>query len=324
MRSFLFAVVVLAAALTVRLRAEADDSLDKSLDRATAALQAGEADKAQELLNSLPASAGVHNLKCRVQYALEHFDAAVNECEQATSADGQNSDYHMWLARALGEKAERASFMSAFSLAKKVCAEFETAVRLDGRNAPALADLGEFYSTAPSIVGGGMDKATRVAAQLDGVDVVRAHELRARIAEAQKDYANAEREFKTAITSSQHPALQWMSLASYYRRRQQWTALDSAIDSGNKAAQHDARAAVGYFNGSSVLTRANRNRMLAAKMLEDYLASSSLSEDAPAFVAYTRLASIKNQMGDRAGAQEARAKALALAHDYKPAQALTF
>lgn len=320
MKRSLFVPVLLAATLTLGTRAGGEDLLAK----AGAALQAGEADEAGALLNSLPASANVQNLKCRLQFSLEHFDAAVSECEQAVNAESQNSDYHMWLGRALGEKAERASFLSAFSLAKRVCAEFEAAVRLDARNAPALADLGEFYSSAPGIVGGGLDKASRVAGQLDSIDVARAHELRGRIAEAQKDYGTAEREFKQAILVSQHPAFQWMTLASYYRRRAQWKDLDTAIDGGLKAAQRDRRAGVALYNGASVLSRENRNLSLSAKMLEDYLASSSLTEEAPAFVAYTRLARIKNQLGDKAGARQERAKALALAHDFKPAQDLKF
>ena len=44
----------------------------------------------------------------------------MNECEQAVQLDGTNSDYHMWLGRALGEKASRASFLTAFSLGKRV------------------------------------------------------------------------------------------------------------------------------------------------------------------------------------------------------------
>ncbi len=318
MRRSLLAPGLLAAALALGMSAGADDSLAK----ANAALEAGNADAALSLLNSLPATAEVHNLECRVQFALEHFDAAANECQAAVNASSENSDYHMWLGRALGEKASRASFLSAFSLAKRVCAEFEAAVKLDGRNAAALADLGEFYASAPGIVGGGNDKAARVATQLDAVDQARAHELRGRIAEGQKDYGAAERAFRQAVSASQHPAFQWMTLASYYRRRARWTDLDAAIDSGLKAAQHDRRAGVALFNGASVLSRANRNLSLSAKMLEEYLAGSSLTEEAPAFVAYTRLAQIRVQLGDKAGAQEARAKALALAHDYKPAQDL--
>jgi tetratricopeptide (TPR) repeat protein len=316
-----FMAGLLATALATGALAQ---SPSDGLAKANASLQAGEADQAIALLNSLPQSGETHNFMCRVQLTLEHWDKAISECQQAVNMDGQNSANHMWLGRAFGEKADRASFMTAFSLAKKVCSEFETAARLDPRNADGLADLGEFYSEAPGIVGGGTDKAEKVATQLDGVDQVRAHELRARIAEAKKDYATAEGELKQALASSQHPAFQWISLASFYRRRQQWDQLDSAIANGDEAAQRDKRAGVALFDGSSVLNKADRNVQLSAKMLEDYLASSSLTEEAPAFVAHTRLARIKNQLGDKASAQKERAAALALAHDYKPALDLKF
>jgi tetratricopeptide (TPR) repeat protein len=310
-------------ALVAAMCADAQTETDP-LARANVYLQSGEADKALELLSSLPQSGTVRNLRCRVQYGLEHWDAAVDECEQALATESQNSDYHMWLGRALGEKAERASFMTAFSLAKKVCAEFETAARLNPRNAEALADLGEFYSSAPGVVGGGDDKAERVATELESVDQARAHELRGRIAESRKDYGAAEHEFRQAIATSQHPAFQWMTLASYFRRRQQWSDLDAAVESGLNAVQRDKRAGVALFNGSSVLSRAARNLPLSAKMLEDYLAGTSLTEEGPAFVAHTRLARLKYQLGDTAAALHERTQALELAHDYQPALDLKF
>jgi tetratricopeptide (TPR) repeat protein len=311
----------LAAALAAGVYAHAATD---SLAQANAALQAGEADKALQLLSSLSPKAEVHNLTCRVQYALEHWDAAARECEEAVNLDGQSSEYHMWLGRALGEKADRASFMSAYSLAKRVRTEFETAVRLNPQNDEALADLGEFYSSAPGVVGGGADKAEGVAAQLDKVDPSRAHELRARISEAHKDYGTAEHEFKQAIAVSRHPAFQWMTLASFYRRREQLSEMDNAVANGVKAAQRDMHAGVALFNGASVFIRAGRNPSQSARMLEDYLAGSSMTEEAPAFVARTRLARLKAQLGDTSGASHERSLALGLAHDYKPAQDLKF
>lgn len=311
----------LAAAMAIAAYGQAPQ---EPLAQANAALQAGEADRALGLLSSLPPSAESHNLTCRVQLTLEHWDAAAGECEQAVRWDGQNSNYHMWLGRALGEKADRASFLSAYSLAKRVRAEFETSVRLNPRNAEALADLGEFYSSAPGIVGGGDDKAAGVAAQLDKVDAARAHELRGRIAEEHKDYTAAEREFRQAITASEHPAFQWMNLASFYRRRARWTDMEVAVQSGVKAAQHDRHSGVALFDGASLLMNAKRNLELAVKMMESYLAGSSKTDEAPAFVALTRLARLKAQLGDVAGAQRERAAALALAHDYRPAQDLKF
>ena len=319
---------VLAVAVTASVFAEAParSSQDASgkgvLARANAALQAGEADQALALLHSLPSpgEAEAHNLECRVLYTLEQWNRAVSECEQAVKMDGGNSDYHLWLARALGEKASRASFLSAYSLAKQVRSEFEKAAQLNPRSPEALSDLGEFYYSAPGAVGGGTDKAERVAVQLDRVDAARAHELRAHIAEERKDYGTAEREFKQSLAVSAHPAFEWMSLASFYRRRERLPELESAVQSGVNAVQRDRRSSAALYDGAAVLTSANRNSVLAAKMLEDYLASPAKTEAAPAFVAHTRLARLKDQLGDREAAQRERAAALALAHDYRPAQ----
>ncbi|HEX3891707.1 MAG TPA: hypothetical protein VHW46_03965 [Terracidiphilus sp.] len=309
-------VLLLSTASVFAVHAE---SSSEPLAAVNAALQSGAADKALSLLNSVPSSAESHNLRCRVLYTLEHWDAAANECEQAVRMDGGNSDDHLWLGRALGEKAARASFLSAFSEAKRTREEFEEAVRLGPQNVDALADMGEFYTSAPSIVGGGQDKANGVVAQLDRIDPARAHELRGRIAESNKDYDDAEREFKRAVELGKHPAFQWMTLGSYYRRRERGADAEAAVLNGVKAAQRDRIASVALFNGASVLTRANRNPVLAAKMLEDYLSGPGMTEEAPAFVAHTRLAQVLAGMGDKDGARKQRDAAIALAHDYKPA-----
>jgi len=286
---------------------------------AKAALQAGEADKALALLDQPGGKAEAYNLRCRVEYSLEQWDRAINDCTQAVKLDGQNSVDHLWLGRALGEKASRASFLSAYSLAKRVRGEFEEAVRLNPRNAEALTDLGEFYYSAPEVVGGGTAKAEGVAAQLDQIDPARAHELRGHIAEQRKDYGTAERELKQAIATSPHPAFQWMTLASFYRHRARWTEMESAIRTGQSAAERDKHASVALYDGASLLTKTNRDPARAAKMLEDYLASNAKTEEAPAFVAHTSLARLKAQLADSAGASRERAAALALAHEYKPA-----
>ncbi len=320
MRKKLYAGL-LAAVAAIALSAQAAPD---SLTEANAALQVGEADKALSLLDSLPSSAETHNLRCRVLFSLEHWDAAVNQCEQAVTMEPQNSDYHMWLGRALGEKAGRASFMSAFSLAGHVRTEFEQAVRLDPGNAPALADLGEFYYNAPGIVGGGTDKAEGIAAQLEKVDPARAYELRGRIAEKRHDYATAEQDLKRAIAVSEHPAFQWMILASFYSRHNRWDDLDAALQSGLNAAEKDRSANVALFNAASMLNRCNRNLPLAAKLLGEYLAGSPKTEEAPAFVAHARLARIDAQLGDIPAAQRERDAALELARDYQPGRDLKF
>jgi predicted Zn-dependent protease len=293
------------------------------LTQANAALQAGEADKALDLLRSETPqgaeAADARNLECRVRYSLEQWDAAAAMCEQAVHLDGKSAEFHLWLGRALGEKADRASFVTAYSLAKRVRDEFEQSVELNPRDADALADLGEFYRQAPQFLGGGIDKAEGVAGKLDSVDAARAHELRGHIAAGRKDYDSAEREYKQAISTAAHPAVEWITLASFYRDRQRPDDMDSAIHSAVAAVHRDLHAGIALYDGALVLARAHRDLELAATMLQDYLASPAKTEEAPAFAAHVRLARVKQQLGDHAAASRERAAALALAHDYKPA-----
>jgi tetratricopeptide (TPR) repeat protein len=316
---------VLQVALLCALVACASAEVPKDgLAQAGAALQAGEADRALSILNSLSSTAESHNLRCRVYFTLERWDEAANECDQAVRLDGQSARNHLWLGRALGEKADNASFLSAYNLAKRARSEFEQAVNLDPHDGEALTDLGEFYSSAPGVVGGGNDKAQGLLPALQSVDKARAHILLGRIAESRKDYGTAEREFKQAAATSDHPAFAWMTLASFYRKHEHWEEMEQTVEVGYRAAQHDRRAGVALYNGASVLARSKRNTALAVKMLEEYLAEYPKSEEGPAFVAYTRLARLRAEQGDKNGAWQARTAALNLAHDYKPALGLTF
>jgi tetratricopeptide (TPR) repeat protein len=296
-----------------------------ALAQANSDLQAGEADKAIALLAALPSTgagaAEAQNLLCRVRFTLEQWSQAATECQQAVTLDEQNSDYHMWLGRVLGQQASHASFLSALGIAKHSLSEMQTAAKLNPQNGPALSDLGDYYAQAPGMAGGGIDKAQAVASQLDKVDPARAAQLRGDIALQQKDYATAESAYRQAATVAKEPADYWTVLANFYRSRQQWSDLDAAIQNCVAAAAKDKKSGVGLYDGAGVLISAKRNPSLAAQMLENYLSSSPLSEQAPAFIAHIRLSRLKQQLGDAAGAKSELAIAAQMVHEFNPAQA---
>lgn len=316
-RNFRIAALILALCTWSHAYADVPPS-SLTLDAVRADLNNGRADHGLQTLSQVltqqPKNAEAHNLRCRILLQERRWDDAVASCKAAVAIAPDNSNYNLWLARAMGEKADRVSFITAFRMARQIHQEFETAARLDPGNVPALSDLGEFYIDAPAIVGGGVDKAERVAQQLEAIAPESAHYLRSRIAESNKDYALAEQEHKAAIAAARQPADAWMDLASFYRRRQQWDDMTQAVRSGAAA---DPRASAALVDGASVLIRSGRDLAFARQLLERYLASPNKSEDAPAFRVHAQLGQLLTQLGESQAAQQQLAEAQDLAKDYQ-------
>src|ERR1700730_4599978 len=171
MKSPRMARAALFLALSLPARVAADSPQDM--------LAAGRVDDAIQTLKPQishpPTDAEANNLLCRAYFMLEEWDHGISACERAVNLAPQNSLYHLWLGRTYGEKADRAGFMSAAGLAKKVRSKFERAVELDPKSWEARTDLAEFYLEAPAIVGGGKDKESDQADVLASLNPAMAH-----------------------------------------------------------------------------------------------------------------------------------------------------
>src|SRR6059036_1883491 len=221
--SFLIAAIFAASAAI----AGADEA-------APALLASGRVDEAVAALhgqiNSSPNDAVAHNLLCRAYFTLGQWDRGISACEKAVALAPDNGQYHLWLGRIYGEKADKASFLTAAGLAGKVRTEFETAVKLTPNNVDARSDLAEFYLEAPGIVGGGRDKAAQQADSLLALDPARAHWVNARMAEKRKDFTAAEREYRGAIDASHGSASAWLNLGLFYRHRNRLDEMEQALN----------------------------------------------------------------------------------------------
>ena len=96
-------------------------------------------------------------------------------------------------------------------------------------NAEALSDLGDYYTEAPAIVGGGKDKAEGIAGKLDNVDRARAEELRGRIAASNKYTAAAEQHFRQAIAGAPPSGHLLDGSASFYQKQNDLLRMQEAI-----------------------------------------------------------------------------------------------
>jgi tetratricopeptide (TPR) repeat protein len=261
------------------------------------------------------------NLLSRAYYAIEQWDSAVKNGERAVGLSPDNSLYHLWLGREYGEKASAANPLSAASLARKTKSEFELAVRLDPANVQAHADLAEYYTDAPSIMGGGTDKARDQATQVAKYDQATAHWILAIIAEKDKRFSDAESELRQAIKVAKNPAQYWMNLASLYRRRSRFDDMQTAI---SQAIAQPSKSAEVYYNAASELFQSGRDFSGAVQYSKQYLASNAMVEDAPAFRAHFLLGQIYEKMGNKSDAVAEYKASLALASGFVPAtKALT-
>jgi tetratricopeptide (TPR) repeat protein len=256
------------------------------------------------------------NLLSRAYYAIERWDNAIANGEKAVNLAQSNSMYHLWLGREYGGKAANVNALSAASYAKKTKAEFEQAVQLDPTNLQARSDLAEYYTEAPSIMGGGVDKARVQAAEVAKFNEIASHWMLADIAAKEKNYTEAEAQLQKAVASSRNPARYWMSIASLDRRRSRFDDMQKAIE---QAVSQPMKAPETYYNAASELFQAGKNLPDAVQYLTKYLNSGSMVEDAPVFRAHYLLGQIYEKMGDKTEAAAEYKASLALASGFAPA-----
>ena len=256
------------------------------------------------------------NLLSRAYYAIEQFDNAIAAGEKAVSLTPDNSMVHLWLGREYGEKAASVNPLSAASFARKTKNEFEQAVKLDPANVQAHADLAEYYADAPSIMGGGLDKARDQAAQVARYDEATSHWILALVAGKEKNYTEAESQLQQAIKVAKDPAQYWMNLASFYGHHSRPDDMQKAI---SQALAQPNKSAEVYYNAASELFRSGKDFASAVQYLKKYLNSGAMVEDAPAFRAHYLLGQIYEKMGNKPDAAAEYKASLALASGFSPA-----
>lgn len=283
-------------------------------------LRAGKADEALRTFNALaaknPNDAQVYNLLCRVYYQLELWDNSVRMAEKSVALKPGNSEYHQWLGRAMGRKAEVANPFAAFGLARKVKVEFERAVQLDPMNLSARTDLSEFYLEAPAFLGGDKNKARQQADFVAKHDLALASYINARVEEKQGS-GKAEAEYKRAVTASQNPSRYWVELAHYYRRAGRVSDMETAITQSLATAREGEPT---EFDVASLLLHAGKNFSGALQMLRRYVSQEDPSEDGPAFQAHYLIGILLEKQGQRQEAAAAFKASLGMASQYKPAR----
>jgi tetratricopeptide (TPR) repeat protein len=295
---------------------------ESPLEKAKAAFEKGEYPQAIEILKSAaagePNNADLYVLLARAYLELNQYDAAVNSAEKAVAINPKNSEYHRWLGEAYGAKADHASMLSAYSLARKTQKEFDAAVQLDARNFDAQQDLIEYDCTAPGMVGGGEEKAQPLIEKLMAMDAAEGHYATGVCRAQKKNYDAADAEFTKALEGKPKTAKRVYDIGDYYLRRKNGEKLLVVAGIGEEIAPRDAR---GKFYRGVALILQNEKPAEAEKLLREYLELAPMNSEYPRpWVAHYWLGRLQENRKNPAAARGEYQAALKLNGKYKPAQ----
>src|SRR5215467_1801893 len=174
----------------------------------------------------------------RSYYEARDYDLAVMYGEQTIKSSPQNAEYHRWLGRAYGAKAEQSH---SFFLASKVKKAFEMAVTLDPLNIDARRDLMEYLVEAPWIVGGDKDKAKQQIEFINKLDPVEGRLAQAAFFSAEKKWKEAQIEYLAALDQRPGKIDAYMEAADFFSDRKDADHLQHALDGAARLGVHDPR-----------------------------------------------------------------------------------
>lgn len=243
---------------------------------------AGHYNHAVDALNSAiaksPNDASLHLLLGESYYQLREFPRAVTILERAVQLAPKESEYHDWLGRSYGRKAEGSLFLSAMSWARKTHREFEIAVELNPRNFEAQRDLIRYEINAPSVVGGGDDKALKHIEELEKIDPIQGQLARGELFATKRRMAEADAVFAEILESGTDRAGVYFEVSDYYRDRPNAEKMEEAVDKAEHIDGDDRR--LKFYKGVLLVMEA-RSPVEAEILLKSYLATVPDNSDLP-------------------------------------------
>jgi Flp pilus assembly protein TadD len=220
--------------------------------------------------------AAEHALIGQNYFMLGDAKRATDFFQKAVAAEPSNSAYYHWLGRAYGRRAEISNPFSALGYASKARQNFEKAVDLDPTNSEAVNDLFEFYLEAPGFLGGGLDKALKVADRIGELNAAEGNYARALIEEKRNEYSSAEKHLRRAMELAPQQVGRVIDLAKFLSKRGRFEESDQTFVAAEKLAPDAPKL---LYARAATYIEAGRNIDTARQLLEKYLAASLTPND---------------------------------------------
>jgi tetratricopeptide (TPR) repeat protein len=240
------------------------------------------ADALQAAIAQNPKDPSLYYWLGRCYYEVRDFKRSIASWERAVELDAGRSDYHDWLGRAYGRKADEESHSNmagALSLAHKTRHEFEAAVQLDLSNVNAQRDLISFKASAPPSLGGGETQTLEQIHALSAVDPVEGTLALADFYAGRKKFDQADEEYQKVLKSAAAKINAYLEAADYYGDRADAEHFHQAVEAVVKIAPSDRR--LSYYRGVSLVLE-RKDPAAAENNLRTYIATVPDNSEVPA------------------------------------------
>ncbi len=177
---------------------------------------------ALSLTKSDPKNADAWVLLTRAQLTGGKLPAAIDSAKRAVDLDPNNSRAHFWLGNAYGSNALASGMLTQMRMATKARDAFEKAVALDPNNLEARQSLVEFYTRAPRVIGGGIDKARAQATEIAKRDAYAGHLARGTVAAAEEKVDESVKEYQAAIRLKPDSIDARLAIGLVYQQAKRW------------------------------------------------------------------------------------------------------
>jgi Flp pilus assembly protein TadD len=146
-----------------------------------------------------PADAAALHQQGLDSFKQKDFKAAVDFAEKATKADPTKAEYFSQLGIAISQRMNEVNFMQMAAMSGRLRKAFEKSVELDPNHVPGLIGLIRYYTNAPEIAGGSLEKAKEFALRVQKIVPLQGEIELGHIAAKAEDYAEALRHYEAAI-----------------------------------------------------------------------------------------------------------------------------
>lgn len=251
----------------------------------------------------------------RIAFAGKKFDDAADYFQEATEAkNGEVAEYYTWLGDTYGTIAGEANVFRQGLLAPKMKSAWEKAITLDPKNLGARLSLIQFYTQAPSLMGGSMDKAKEMARQITAFNPVQGHRSMGNLLVREKNMAAAEKEFKEMVRLDPNTT---PLLGNFYMNEKAYEKSFALFDEALKKNPQDMSAT--YQLGRTSAVSGQRLDDGEACLLK-YLAYTPKQNEPSHAGANMRLAQIYEKKGNKTDAKSKYEAALKIDNTLKEAK----